>query len=85
MEKHEMPEEPEVPLKQPVAVQLKQGEDYYYCTCGKSGTQPFCDGSHEGTSFTPLKFTATIDGTSHLCGCKHTQNPPYCDGTHEEL
>jgi CDGSH-type Zn-finger protein len=78
-------DEPKIALKQPIAIQLKQGETYYYCTCGRSKEQPFCDGSHEGTSFTPLEFEATIDGTSHLCMCKHTKNPPYCDGSHDGL
>jgi len=78
-------EKPKIALKAPIAVQLKQGETYYYCTCGKSADQPFCDGSHKDTSFTPMKFTATIDGVSHLCACKHTKNPPYCDGTHDSL
>lgn len=78
-------DEPKIALKQPIAIQLKQGETYYYCTCGRSSNQPFCNGAHEGTSFTPLKFEATIDGTSHLCMCKHTKNPPYCDGTHDTL
>ena len=78
-------EEPKIALKLPIAVQLKKGETYHYCTCGKSSDQPFCDGAHKDTSFTPKEFTATIDGTSHLCACKHTKNPPYCDGTHEGL
>lgn len=78
-------DEPKIVLKQPIAVQLKQGETYHFCTCGRSSDQPFCNGAHEGTSLTPLKFEATIDGTSHLCLCKHTKNPPYCDGTHDKL
>ncbi|MBP1925644.1 CDGSH-type Zn-finger protein [Sedimentibacter acidaminivorans] len=78
-------EKRKIALKAPIAVQLKKGETYYYCTCGKSSDQPFCDGSHKDTSFTPMEFTATLDGVSHLCACKHTKNPPYCDGTHDKL
>lgn len=78
-------DKPKIAATEPIAIQLKQGETYYYCTCGRTGNQPFCDGSHEGTKFKPLKFEATIDGTSHLCMCRHSKNPPYCDGTHEKL
>ena len=78
-------DEPKIALKQPIAIQLKQGVTYFYCTCGRSSNQPFCNGAHEGTSFAPLKFESTIDGTSHLCMCKHTKNPPYCDGSHVYL
>lgn len=78
-------DKPKIAATEPIAIQLKQGETYYYCTCGRTGNQPFCDGSHEGTKFEPLKFEATIDGTSHLCMCRHSKNPPYCDGSHEKL
>jgi len=78
-------EEPLVSQKHPIAAELKKGETYYWCSCGRSAHQPFCDGSHKGTSFTPLEFTAEKDGTAYLCACKHTKNPPYCDGTHNKL
>lgn len=71
--------------KSPIPVELKKGETYYWCTCGKSTHQPFCDGAHVGTSFTPLEFKAEKDGTAYLCACKHTKNPPYCDGSHKNL
>ena len=67
----------------PIALDLKQGEEYYFCTCGRSKNQPFCDGSHAGTSFTPKSFTPEEDGEAYLCKCKHTKNPPYCDGSHK--
>lgn len=76
---------PTIADKKPIAVELKQGEEYYWCACGKSQNQPFCDGSHRGTSFTPKSFKATETGEAWLCQCKHTQNPPYCDGTHAKL
>jgi len=69
----------------PKAVTLKKGEDYYWCACGKSANQPFCDGSHRGTDFIPTKFTAEEDGEAHLCQCKSTGNAPFCDGSHRGL
>ena len=69
----------------PAKVELKKGEDYYYCACGKSSNQPFCDGSHTGTGITPHAFTADEDGDAFLCQCKQTGNPPYCDGTHAKV
>lgn len=71
--------------KSPIPVELKKGETYFWCTCGKSCTQPFCNGAHVGTSFEPLEFIAEKDGTEYLCACKHTKNPPYCDGSHKNL
>lgn len=76
--------EPDMPQKAPYAVDLEPGT-YYWCSCGKSSNQPFCDGSHVGTDFSPLAFTVSEAGTQYLCGCKRTANPPYCDGTHNEL
>jgi len=69
----------------PKAVSLKKGEDYFWCSCGKSKNQPFCDGSHRGTDFTPKKFTAEEDGEAYLCQCKATGNAPFCDGSHRGL
>lgn len=69
----------------PFTVDLKEGQEYQYCRCGRSKTQPFCDGSHEGTSFEPLKFTPDHSGTFNICGCKATDDEPWCDGTHNML
>ena len=69
----------------PKAVELESGQDYYFCLCGRSKSQPFCDGSHAGTDFAPQQFTVETDGTSHLCLCKQTGNAPYCDGTHARV
>ena len=69
----------------PKQVTLNKGEEYYFCNCGKSNNQPFCDGSHAGTDFTPTAFTAEQDGEAHLCMCKHSANKPYCDGTHQQF
>ena len=76
--------EPACPQKAPYAVELEPG-DHYWCSCGNSKNQPFCDGSHQGTEFTPEKFTITEKGTYYLCGCKRTSDKPMCDGTHSKL
>lgn len=76
--------EPECAQKIPYTVELEAG-DYWWCACGKSKNQPFCDGSHKDTDFSPLKFTVTQTGPQYLCGCKKTATPPFCDGTHNNL
>lgn len=70
--------------KSPFAVELEAG-DHYWCACGLSKKQPFCDGSHAGTDITPVKFTLAEKETKYLCGCKATNNAPFCDGTHSKL
>lgn len=77
--------EPLVAQKSPYAVELIAGKDYFWCRCGRSATQPFCDGTHKGSGISPLRFTATKTETVWLCGCKHTQSPPRCDGSHKSL
>ncbi len=69
----------------PKQVILIKNKEYHFCVCGRSNTQPFCDGSHKGTSFSPLVFKAEKDGEAFLCACKHTANAPYCDGTHKQF
>lgn len=78
-------DKPIIADNKPVKVELDEGENYYYCTCGKSKNQPFCDGSHKGTSFTPTAFVVKKSTIAHLCACKHTANAPYCDGTHQKF
>ena len=75
---------PKIAARKPMRVDLEPGE-HHWCACGESNAQPFCDGSHRGTSFTPLAFQVGQAEEAHLCLCKRTQNPPYCDGTHAKL
>lgn len=76
--------EPDMPQKAPYAVDLEPGT-YWWCSCGKSKNQPFCDGSHQGTEFTPMEFKVDTAGKQWLCGCKRSGKPPFCDGTHNDL
>ncbi|MFN3238170.1 MAG: CDGSH iron-sulfur domain-containing protein [Pseudomonadales bacterium] len=76
---------PDIPQKSPYGVEVEAGKKYFWCACGKSARQPFCDGSHEGTEFLPMKFEATESKTVYFCGCKHTENAPLCDGSHNKL
>jgi glutamate synthase domain-containing protein 2/CDGSH-type Zn-finger protein len=66
----------------PIRVNLSKGQEYHFCTCGRSRSQPFCDGSHAGTAFTPRVIVSDQDQEAYLCACKHTANAPFCDGTH---
>jgi CDGSH-type Zn-finger protein len=72
-------------MNQPISAKLDAGREYYWCSCGQSQRQPFCDGSHKGSSSTPLAFTVAEAGEKYLCTCKATRNPPYCDGSHKRL
>ena len=76
--------EPECPQKQPYFVNLEPGK-YYWCKCGRSKKQPFCDGSHKGTEFNPVEIVVTEKSSMSLCGCKRTKNAPLCDFTHNKL
>ena len=77
--------EPVVAAKAPIKMALEAGKDYWWCACGRSQAQPFCDGSHKGTGLAPMKFTAEADKTMYFCGCKATAKAPFCDGTHQRL
>lgn len=76
---------PVVADNKPIAVELSTGKEYHFCRCGRSGNQPFCDGSHQGTAFTPMAFVPNKDDKAYLCRCKQTRNPPYCDGSHSKV
>ena len=76
---------PVVADNKPIKVNLTKGQEYYFCTCGRSKGQPFCDGSHAGTSFTPKAMVSEQDQEAYLCVCKHTRNAPFCDGSHKQF
>ena len=77
-------DQPEIAQKSPYILDLAPGT-YWWCACGRSKNQPFCDGSHKTTPFTPVKFELTQPTKVTLCGCKRSKNMPYCDGTHRQL
>ena len=67
-----------------IAVNVEQGKSYYWCSCGKSSKQPFCDGSHKGTEFNPLVYKAELTKKMFFCACKQTIKQPFCDGSHNK-
>ena len=69
----------------PVLIDAEAGKNYAWCTCGLSDSQPFCNGAHKGSDFTPQIFSLEEDKKIALCTCKQTSNPPYCDGAHKSL
>jgi len=80
-----MTDTPEIAQKAPFGVDVEEGKNYFWCACGRSKNQPFCDGSHKGTGLAPVKYTAEASKKVFFCGCKHSQKAPICDGTHSRL
>ena len=78
-------DKPEISQASPYAVEVEEGRSYSWCSCGRSSKQPFCDGSHRDTSFTPVRYKAEKAGKVFFCGCKNTKKGPFCDGTHNQL
>ena len=76
-------ETPVVANTTPAMVDLEEGKTYFWCACGKSQKQPFCDGSHKGTEFKPICFKAEKTKQHFLCQCKHSAKKPFCDGSHK--
>jgi CDGSH-type Zn-finger protein len=77
--------EPEIGGRAPIPVEVEAGKSYWWCACGRSKTQPFCDGSHKATSFTPIEFKATKSEKVFFCTCKRSTRKPTCDGSHKKL
>jgi len=77
--------DPTIAQRSPYPVEVEAGKAYFWCACGASKNQPFCDGSHKGTEFTPVAYKPAQAGRVFFCGCKHTKNRPMCDGTHAKL
>ncbi len=74
-----------MPQKAPYAVNVEAGKSYWWCSCGQSKNQPFCDGSHKGGPFTPQEYKATESKTVYFCGCKQSKAGALCDGSHKSL
>jgi CDGSH-type Zn-finger protein len=77
--------DPVIVQKAPYGVDVEEGKSYWWCSCGLSKEQPFCDGSHKGTGLEPMKYSAEKSATVYFCGCKNTKGLPFCDGTHSKL
>ena len=80
-----MSEQPAIGGRAPIPVEVEAGKEYWWCACGKSADQPFCDGSHKGSEFVPVKWDAVESKTVYFCGCKHSGTAPLCDGSHQRL
>jgi CDGSH iron-sulfur domain-containing protein 3 len=74
-----------IAAKQPIPISVEAGKTYWWCACGQSKNQPFCDSSHKGSEFSPVQWTAEKSGTKFFCACKQTNTRPFCDGTHKTL
>ena len=77
--------DPEIGGREPIAVEVEEGKMYWWCSCGRSQNQPFCDGSHKDTDFIPQGWEAPKTGKVLLCTCKRTGKAPFCDGAHNNL
>ncbi|MEN8132661.1 MAG: CDGSH iron-sulfur domain-containing protein [Pseudomonadota bacterium] len=78
-------DKPKIAAARPAPVELKAGQEIYWCACGRSQNQPYCDGSHQGTEFSPTRFVAEKDDKYFFCQCKRSTRPPFCDGSHKAI
>ena len=76
---------PTIAQKSAYAVEVEGGKKYFWCACGLSQNQPFCDGSHKSTGFSCIPYIAETTKKVYFCGCKHSNKKPLCDGTHNKL
>lgn len=76
---------PVMAARSPFPIEVEAGKSYWWCACGRSASQPFCDGSHKGSEMRPIKYDATESKKVWFCGCKQTASPGLCDGTHNKL
>jgi len=80
-----MPDSPVIAGRAPIKVEVQAGKSYWWCACGKSASQPFCDGSHKGSGFSPMEYKPEKDGDAWFCACKNSGGKPLCDGTHKRV
>ena len=78
-------DQPNIAQTAPIVVDVEAGKTYWWCACGRSKSQPFCDGSHKGSGFSPMEWKADIAEQKWFCCCKHSARKPFCDGTHKKL
>ena len=76
---------PEIGGRQPLPIDVEVGKSYWWCACGRSKKQPFCDGSHKGTGFAPVEWKGGKAEQAWFCACKRTGSRPMCDGSHKKL
>jgi len=76
---------PRIASSTPFPLEVEKGKTYQWCACGRSANQPFCDGSHKGTDFEPVAYTAPANKIVFFCGCKQTAKAPICDGSHTRV
>lgn len=76
---------PHIAQRNPIDIDVTEGKTYYWCACGLSKNQPFCDGSHKTTSFAPVEYRADKTAKVWFCACKHSNKKPICDGTHSKV
>jgi CDGSH-type Zn-finger protein len=80
-----MSDMPEIAGRAPLPVEVEAGKSYWWCACGRSKSQPFCDGSHKGSAFSPIEYKATESTKAFFCACKRRGKKPLCDGSHKRI